>query len=347
MPGPRSLEVFHEKLSYAASEYHRARGLPVILTYSCVFRAYYPEVRARILSGCLDNAILLLEEQFPSILRVDFEEVDQSQRELLSPTTRSTVTPHTVEPAHLLLNLHILSFIEAARTMSLPQRCTDPTCCRRLSAPPSPTSPHWRGTYGGQACKAQPALLKKLALLFSEAKQWLRPADRIAYLGELARVSAIICYSYPEETELAPYFSQARREAVADQIGRAILCAWTMIDWNHQPLMFPCSQGITHLSKFVIGSSSGSSISRHNRLRAMSYPVRGDYLSAMSTCSSMYCVLNKLDPYRHTPYTIQYPNPRGSQSRVHGSLPWVWAGENRGAWLRVQKKSSVPVLGNI
>ncbi|KAF7793198.1 hypothetical protein EIP86_004307 [Pleurotus ostreatoroseus] len=168
--------------------------------------------------------MLLLEEQFPSVLQVDFDEVDQLQREPLSPTTRSTVSPHTIEPAHLLLNLQILSFIEAARTIPLSQHCTDSTCCKCYSTPTSPTSPHWRGTYGGQTCKAQPALLKRVTLLFAEAKRLLRPADRIAYLGELARVSAIVSYSYPEETELAPYFTQARREAAAEQIGRAILC---------------------------------------------------------------------------------------------------------------------------
>ena len=45
------------------------------------------------------------------------------------------------------------------------------------------------------------------------------------YLNELGSVGGILAYKFPEESPLAVYMSQARREGIADQIDSAILCA--------------------------------------------------------------------------------------------------------------------------
>jgi len=49
------------------------------------------------------------------------------------------------------------------------------------------------------------------------------PADRITYSKELKNVSGLLAYPVPEESSISKYLTMERREAVADQINRAIL----------------------------------------------------------------------------------------------------------------------------
>ena len=172
---------------------------------------------------------------------MDLDEVSEAQREPGSPI--SPTTPHlttspvstSTAPAHLLLNLHILDFIECARTIPLPYYAPDCSCqyqyqCRSVPITSNGAVSHAADrddqTYAynwNRRNKGRPALLHKARQLFLEAKQLLRPADRMAFLGELARVTAIIAHAHPEKSELAPFFEQARREAVADQVEAAFL----------------------------------------------------------------------------------------------------------------------------
>lgn len=172
---------------------------------------------------------MLLDIHFPSVLHVNLDEVDQSQIEPYTPATRSTVTEHTIDPAHLLLNLHILAFIECARTIPLPYYSPSRSHRQDRAVFTSYTSVECRGNGYAQQNEGRPVLLSKARLLFTEAKRLLKPADRFVYLGELARVTAVISHTHPEKSDLAQYFSQARRRAVANQIERAILCEWTKI----------------------------------------------------------------------------------------------------------------------
>ena len=183
------------------------------------------EIRKCILAGRIEDAIALLDRYFPTVLDVDLDEVVKSQSEYFSAATHSTVSPTSVEPAHLLLNLHIQDFIESARTISLPYYCPD---CRRSLRQGRPASAAGHPECGARAgfravrSKGRPALLSKARQLFMEAKRLLSPADRMVYLGKLAQVTAVISYAQPEQSDLAPLFSQAQRDAVADQIEHAI-----------------------------------------------------------------------------------------------------------------------------
>lgn len=67
-------------------------------------------------------------------------------------------------------------------------------------------------------------LLHRAQSLYSEVNRLSQANDRAMYLGELGQVGGILAYTVPERSPLAMYMTQARREAVADQIDSAILC---------------------------------------------------------------------------------------------------------------------------
>ena len=69
----------------------------------------------------------------------------------------------------------------------------------------------------------QMALLRKAQKLYALTNMLPDPADRKTYLKELENVSALLVYPVPEESPMAKYLTMERREAVADQIDRAIL----------------------------------------------------------------------------------------------------------------------------
>jgi hypothetical protein len=67
-------------------------------------------------------------------------------------------------------------------------------------------------------------LLRKAKELYTEAGALPKPTDTALYLTELAQVSGLLAYTNPENSDVAPYLTQERREEVADQVDKAILC---------------------------------------------------------------------------------------------------------------------------
>lgn len=183
-------------------------------------RLYYcPEIRINILSGRVDDAISLLNTHFPAVLNPDPAVISAAQ----TPETQTTFkyTPsNSVDPAHLHLNLNILGFIESARTVPLPYH--PPGARTSLSPPPLPVPPTNKERASDD--KAQAIILHKAQKLYSQAGSLPKPDDRALYLKELSQVTALLVYVKPEDSVMAAYLSQERREAVAEQIEGAILC---------------------------------------------------------------------------------------------------------------------------
>jgi len=69
----------------------------------------------------------------------------------------------------------------------------------------------------------QEMLLTKAQKLYAFTNALPNPADRATYLKELENVGGLLAYNVPEESSMAKYLTLERREAVADQINRAIL----------------------------------------------------------------------------------------------------------------------------
>jgi len=136
----------------------------------------------------------------------------------------------SVDPAHLSLNLRILAFIEACRTIPLeyPPRDTHtqsdvPTPFKHHTTPTSPSQVLYDHD-DPESFQQQSALLSRAQKLYAVADMLPKPSDRATYLKELANVGGLLAYKVPEESSMSKYLSQERREAVADQINSAILC---------------------------------------------------------------------------------------------------------------------------
>ncbi|KAI0810960.1 hypothetical protein BC629DRAFT_1477733 [Irpex lacteus] len=180
------------------------------------------EIRVQILSGNVDEAIALLNTYFPAVLAQDHSMHGSSS----TPSDTFTyIASRSIHPTHLLLDLHILGFIEAARTIPLPYYPPG------SSAPPSPSRSHTlskpiqlsHAREDSEPNEQQQVLLHKAQKLYSDAGCLPKPEDRALYLKELGNVSALLAYTVPEESPLAAYLDQARREEMADQIEGAIL----------------------------------------------------------------------------------------------------------------------------
>lgn len=173
------------------------------------------EIRQLLLSGRVDEATDLLNTHFPAVLNMT--------EAMETPKTSSLtyVAPTSVDPAHLLLNLRIQAFIESCRTVPLkyPPAQTEsppPKSQKRTSQALHEDDP--------EARDQQTALLKNAQKLYALANHLPCVDDREKYLKELKNVLGILAYIVPEESSVARYLSQERREAVADQINSAILC---------------------------------------------------------------------------------------------------------------------------
>jgi hypothetical protein len=143
-----------------------------------------------------------------------------------SSNTFTYVAPRSIDPTHLLLNLQILGFIEAARTIPLLRPFSGSSAS---SSPlPSNKSPILAKTSHARAesepNEQQQTLLHKAQKLYSDASCLSKPEDRALYLKELADVTGLLAYAVPEESPISSYLSQVRREEMADQIEGAILC---------------------------------------------------------------------------------------------------------------------------
>ncbi|KZV69469.1 hypothetical protein PENSPDRAFT_580825 [Peniophora sp. CONT] len=184
------------------------------------------EVQQYILSGKVDGAIARLNEHFPAVLdraSPDQPPTVESVPGKPPPPIRSIV-PYTVDPARLFLELRILAFIEASRTIPLTPAI--PThASTSISEPdtasdaiPTPTSAN-----GKNADAHLMTLLNHVYELGKLAKELPDVDDRVEYEEELARVSLLLAHKVPETSPVARYLKQERREEVAKQIECAML----------------------------------------------------------------------------------------------------------------------------
>jgi solute carrier family 66 (lysosomal lysine-arginine transporter), member 1 len=179
----------------------------IILLTSCL------EIRVHILSGCVDEATRMLNEHFPSVLSGPVIESPPPPSEGLTSQTMDYTPSTSIDPAHLTLNLRILSFIEACRTIPLVHSpLANEAEPSTLPSSPTDLSPERQLTLLSQ--------MKKLYLLISGLAD---QSDRAVYLKELKNVGGLLAYKVPETSSISKYLSQERREAVADQINSAIL----------------------------------------------------------------------------------------------------------------------------
>ncbi|KAJ2913434.1 hypothetical protein MD484_g6972, partial [Candolleomyces efflorescens] len=195
------------------------------------------EIRELILAGQLDDAIELLNKYFPSVLS---ESSSPSERASFSnPEGGFTyVSATSVEAAHLLLNLRILAFIEACRTRPLdvphPTKAPFETITSNTSPQSNLSASMDTTEHSTHLPTLEPgvrdidpdvldALLRKGRKLYALVSALPNPKDREVYKQELKNVGGILAYKIPEESPVAKYLAYQRREAVADQINRAVL----------------------------------------------------------------------------------------------------------------------------
>lgn len=172
------------------------------------------EIRTRILSGQVDAATELLNKYFPSVLAESTE--NGSTRDC--PDRLEYVPPASVKPSHLSLNLRILAFIEAARTIPLPYYPPN------TESPPASETPDEDVDMSREDSEqANVELLHRAQSLYSEANRLPVAEDRERYRDELLKVGGLLAYAVPERSPMRAYMTQAGREAVADQIDGAIL----------------------------------------------------------------------------------------------------------------------------
>lgn len=173
------------------------------------------QIRVYILSGRVDDATRILNEHFPSVL--SGPTLAPPSRSLDSPslTLRSMdyIPSISIDPAHLTLNLRILSFIEACRTIPL----LHPLPANEAASSTIPT------TSTDLSPDRQLTLLSKAQKLHALINALPNQNDRAVYLKELNNVGGLLAYKVPETSSISKYLSQERREAVADQINSAIL----------------------------------------------------------------------------------------------------------------------------
>ncbi|KAF9454572.1 hypothetical protein P691DRAFT_835004 [Macrolepiota fuliginosa MF-IS2] len=229
------------------------------------------EIRVKILSGRVDDAIELLNEHFPSVLAPPTP--SSSKQNLVSsyPSTLEAMNaskhliPTTTDSRHLLLNLRILGFTELCRTKPLvycsPSLRTneidmsDPSTSEPLNLDPDGISraddsmdtdaeadTDMDATTDGEDEELTPPnsasdptaaeigddphvlkLIQQGQKLYALLDQIGSQVEKELYAQELVNVGALLAYPVPENSPLARYLSMERREAVAEQINKAIL----------------------------------------------------------------------------------------------------------------------------
>ncbi|KAI6005666.1 PQ loop repeat-domain-containing protein [Pisolithus albus] len=181
-------------------------------------------IRTHILSGRVEEAICCLNEHFPKVLDEKLgEEADTTAPDDTSDDRRLQYRKTTVNPVHLSLNLRILAFIEACRT--LPLSYPDPSHESTIVHPP-PTESSVCDTVDEE--RRQTELLIRARKLYAHVNSLRKPANRSIYERELKNVFGLLAYKVPEKSPIVKYLSQERRERVAEQVDCAILCTYNM-----------------------------------------------------------------------------------------------------------------------
>ncbi|KAA1471091.1 hypothetical protein DENSPDRAFT_837018 [Dentipellis sp. KUC8613] len=186
------------------------------------------DVQTSILSGRVDDATNALNTHFPAVLSDGHATPERPKSSSSSHDIIDSIIPLSVEPAHLYLNLRILAFVEAARTIPL-NYASGPTTAES-AVEDSALSDISNGVANIREPDLIPDSDAHLERLFQHAcelydcSQLLKdPADRAAYHKELASISSLLAYKVPEKSPMASYLSQNRREQVADEVNSAIL----------------------------------------------------------------------------------------------------------------------------
>ena len=210
-------------------------------------RLHFLEIRELILAGRVDDAITLLNESFPAVLSnnspIEASPPNEGEDESFTyESETSMVTPH------LFLNLRIQAFIEACRTRPL-EIPSDKAFSSKLSGIPSSItdismdvsdddsfiSSSSRSSrifssvapqYGDITPTRLASLLRKGQKLYGLAAALPSSKEKDVYKKELVNVGGLLAYPVPEDSPVSKYLSYERREALADQINRAILRAW-------------------------------------------------------------------------------------------------------------------------
>ncbi|EKM82605.1 hypothetical protein AGABI1DRAFT_111204 [Agaricus bisporus var. burnettii JB137-S8] len=224
------------------------------------------DIRVKILSGNVDDAIELLNEHFPSVLGLSTPNAKSYPSSLEAMKSANHLIPTTTDPRHLLLNLRILGFTELCRTKPLvyssPSLRTneidmsesdviiqhDSTQAKNVdsemndnvdtdaeadtdvdgTASESSTqdvhdlTPHTATVESNGDSKVE-LMIHQGQKLYALLEQIDHPAEKELYKKELVNVGALLAYPEPEDSPLARYLSMERREAVAEQINKAIL----------------------------------------------------------------------------------------------------------------------------
>lgn len=211
----------------APAELRRGTSLSPLTVHSSLTPPFDhdSDIRIHILSGRVDDALALLNTHFPSVLSSEREPLlGHSHDKPTNSDGFDYVPPTSVDPTHLALNLRIHAFIEAARTVALPfhpSRAHSPLSDDDEA--PSPTAPP-KFSGSGEPSAHQQDLLHRAQNLYAEVHSLVKPEDRVTYIEELSKVTGLLAYTDPENSPMAPYLTQERREAIAAQIESAILC---------------------------------------------------------------------------------------------------------------------------
>ena len=188
-----------------------------------IFNVHSQEIKLHVLSGRVDEAVQMLNTHFPFVLQENESEFTTAPppnaSSSSSPFARLQFTSQlSVKPIHIALNLRILAFIEAARTVPLVY-LGDP---KRFSA--GSNFPAGADCALDASSAHQTELLHRAQRLYAAVESLRDTRDRDIYRKELNQVGGLLAYTVPEASPIAKYLSQERREAVADQVNSAILC---------------------------------------------------------------------------------------------------------------------------
>ncbi|KAI0035929.1 CTLH/CRA C-terminal to lish motif domain-containing protein, partial [Vararia minispora EC-137] len=177
-------------------------------------------VQERILSGNVDVAIERLNAHFPDILSSSSKpspvpEPEPAKAPVATavpgpPPPIRTLVPLSVDPARLYLDLRILAFIEASRTVPLGN-----------PLPPTSSSSSPEALADARDFNALLGLISELQDRISKLED---PEERAEYTEELNRVTLLIAFKDPERRPaVSKYLTQSRREDVANEINYAML----------------------------------------------------------------------------------------------------------------------------
>ena len=197
------------------------------ITLDNIAHSFIKGIQFEILSGNVVQATTLLNRHFPRVLAEDGNDDEMEVTDENVNPSRFEYVGETVNPIHLSLNLRILGFIEACRTIPLvytpPSREAGSPIFLDSDATMVPASPIKRDPKDEE--NHQEGLLICAQRLCVTVNALQKSDDRAIYAKELSIVGGLLAYTVPENSPMAKYLHQERRDRVAEQINSAILCA--------------------------------------------------------------------------------------------------------------------------